>query len=101
MKNIIKTDKKGTVLEVSFYRDFNLWTKNILKSRLAPDIEELRIDLKHSNRIDSEGVIFLHRWLNAGNKLELIHPPAVLFDILDTLELTTAWDLDAIITTND
>lgn len=97
MKNIIKTDKKRTILEVTLYRDFNLWMKNILKSRLTPDIEELRINMSHSNRIDSEGVIFLHRWLDSGNKLKLMHPPAMLFDILDTLELTETWDLDAII----
>lgn len=98
MANIIDIHKKGPTLEVQLCCAFNLWIRNILESRLHSGITKLRLDMSRSNRIDSEGVIFLHRWQRSGKELELINPPPVLFEILDILELTDMWDLEAIVT---
>ncbi len=98
MANITDIHRKDATLEVKPGRGFNLWTRNMVESHLHPGITRLRLDMSRSNRIDSEGVIFLHRWLQSGKELELIQPPPVLFEILDILELKDMWDLEAIVT---
>ena len=93
----IHTQMKGNVLVIKVQGAFNLRAKNMIESRLRPETNTLRIDLKESKFIDSEGVIFLHRWQTAGNKLQLLHPPDLFVEILEILELDDRWDLDEII----
>ncbi len=96
--NTISTQKKSKKLKITVQGDFNLQTKKMILSRLNPAIEKLVINLISCDRIDSEGVIFLHRWLQKGNKLQLIEPPAIFFEILEILDLDSSWDLEKIIT---
>jgi ABC-type transporter Mla MlaB component len=98
MKSIIEIDKKDNTLEVDLYSTFNLRVKNILENQLEPHITRLYLDLSQSNRIDSEGIIFLHHWQQSGKELEIVHPPSLLFVILDILEISESWDLKNIIT---
>lgn len=98
MKNLIETHKDGSTLEATLYRTFNLWAKHLLEDRLDGDITNLRIDLSQCHLIDSEGVIFLHQWHQSDKKLQIVDPPAVLFDILDILKLRKTWDMETIIT---
>lgn len=98
--NILNTHKTGTTLEVTVHRALNLWTKNMIESRLSDEIDSLQIDLTSCPFIDSEGVMFMYRWQQEGHKLRLINPPEVLFEILDILELKRSWTPDYITTNN-
>lgn len=95
--NTIATRKEGKKLNITVHGDFNLRTKKMILSRLSPAINTLVINLIDCERIDSEGVIFLHRWLQKGNMLQLIKPPAIFFEILEILNLDSMWDLEKII----
>lgn len=95
--NTIDTQKEGKKLKVTIHGDFNLRTKKLILSRLNPAIDKLVINLIDCERIDSEGVIFLHRWLQKGNTLQLIEPPAIFFEILEILNLGSSWNLEKII----
>lgn len=95
--NTITTRKEGRKLNVTVHGDFNLRTKKMILSRLKPASNTLIINLINCERIDSEGVIFLHRWLQKGNKLQLIEPPAIFYEILELLNLDSSWDLENII----
>ncbi|TYP93993.1 hypothetical protein LX73_1711 [Fodinibius salinus] len=95
--NTIATQKKGKKLNITVHGDFNLRTKKMILSRLNPAIDKLVINLINCERIDSEGVIFLHRWLQKGNKLRLIDPPVVFFEILEILSLENLWNFDKIL----
>lgn len=95
--NTIDTQKEGKKLKVTIHGDFNLWTKKMIVSRLNPAIDKLDINLINCERIDSEGVIFLHRWMQKGNKLQLVEPPAIFFEILEILNLDNTWDFEKII----
>jgi ABC-type transporter Mla MlaB component len=70
----------------------------MIESRITTEVDTLHIDLKSCSYIDSEGVIFLHQWLGNGNSLQLVKPPDILFEILDILEIKSAWNLEHIIT---
>lgn len=95
--NTIATQKEGKKLNVTVHGDFNLRTKKLILSRLGPAIDKLIINLMNCERIDSEGVIFLHRWLQEGKSLQLREPPAILFEILELLDIDNSWDFDKII----
>lgn len=94
--NIIETHKKEDILEVKVQGAFNLNVRNHIESRLSPEIVKLRINLSQSRIVDTEAIIFLHQWQKNGKDLELVNPPAILFEILDILELNEVWDLDTI-----
>ena len=97
--NTINTHKEGKKLTVTVRGHFNLRTKNMILSRLTPGIGMLSLNLIDCHFIDSEGAIFLHRWLTNGNQLSLTKPPAILFEILEILQLDKSWDFDKILTT--
>lgn len=95
--NTITTRKEGKNLNITVRGDFNLRTKKLILSRINPAVNMLIVNLMDCERMDSEGVIFLHRWLEKGNRLQLIEPPAIFFEILELLDLDRSWDLDKII----
>lgn len=99
MSTII-TQQAGSTLRIKLARDFNLRIKKMIESRLHPDSTSLEIDLGNSRFIDSEAVIFMHRWLENGNRLRLINPPEVLGDLLDILGLLNSWRLNPSFKTN-
>lgn len=94
--NIIETHKSETKLEAKVIGSFNLAAKNRLESRLSSKITDLKLDLSECKFIDTEGVIFMYNWQQSGKELKLKHPPDILFEILDLLELTGNWDLNYI-----
>lgn len=96
--NTINTHKEGNKLKVTVQGHFNLRTKKLILNRLTPGINILSLNLIDCDLIDSEGVIFLHRWLTKGNRLSLIDPPAILYEILEILQLDKSWDFDKILT---
>lgn len=88
----MRIDRKQGGVQVTMYRDFNLHVKQQLESLLNPSDQSLKVDMSACKLIDSEGVIFLHRWMAAGKKLELVNPPAILKQILHILEIDHALD---------
>lgn len=96
--NTINTSRKGKVLNITIQGSFNLHATKLIKNRLTPGINKMTINLINCDLIDSEGVIFLHRWLDEGNELQLKEPPTVLFEILEVLELDDSWNLENILT---
>jgi ABC-type transporter Mla MlaB component len=97
----MRIEREGQKLTVRLERDFNLFVKKEIKARLSPDIEQLGIDLTRSKLIDSEGVIFLHRWMAEGKHLQIINPPAILLKILEILNLDDQLDWPNIISENN
>jgi ABC-type transporter Mla MlaB component len=76
-----------TSLRIKLDKDFNLYAVEQLKTKIEEDLTSLTIDLSACKLVDSEGIIFMHKWMERGNQLELIHPPQVLTTILEILEL--------------
>lgn len=83
-------------LEVVIERNFNLSAIRELEQHLDETIDHLVINLEHSFFLDSEAIIFMHRWMKQDKKLKLLNPPEIFFEILDVLELTESWKLEQI-----
>ena len=94
--NILEAHKKGDTLEVQVNAPFNLQVRDMIESRLGDEVESLNIDLSNCQFLDSEAVIFMFQWQRAGKKLQLANPPALLFEILEILELSEHWQPDYI-----
>lgn len=90
--SIINISRKESQLELKIDHNFNLRAKNMINTRLAPEISALSIDLSNCRIVDSEAVIFMYKWLQAGNELHLNSPPKILFEILDVLEIRDEWN---------
>ncbi len=95
--NIIDTHKEGAVLTITVHGAFNLRIKNLIESRITTGVHNLYISLTNCRAIDSEGVVFLHRWQSSGKGLRIKDPPSLFFEVLEILELDSYWDLDNII----
>lgn len=93
----INTYRESKALSITVHGAFNLRTVRMIKSRLAPGIDKLNINLINCDLIDSEGIIFLHQWLDRNNELKLTEPPPIMYEILDILKLDNAWELDNIL----
>lgn len=93
----MKVNHSNATIEATIERNFNLAAIRELNQHIDETTEALIINLKHSFFLDSEAIIFMHRWMESGKKLTLRNPPAVLNEILDALGLSGAWDLDEII----
>lgn len=88
----IEINKKVETLAVTLQATFNLYDVHFLEEKLAADINTLQIDFSTCKIVDSEAVIFMYRWQASGKILKLIHPPDILFEILDILELRQNWN---------
>lgn len=84
-------------LDVVIERNFNLSAIRELEQHIEESTDYLIINLKHSFFLDSEAIIFMHRWQQQGKKLKLINPPEVFYEILEVLDLTDSWNLEQII----
>lgn len=93
----MKINHRNSTLEVTIERNFNLAAIRELDQHVDETTENLIINLKHSFFIDSEAIIFMHRWMESGKKLTLRNPPDILYEILDALGLSDSWDLEEII----
>jgi|SRR6056297_2720963 len=92
--SIIESRKSKDTLKVKVLNNFNLLTRNKIESRLTREIGKLEIDLSHCKLLDSEAIIFMYQWDKSGNKLNLINPPEILFEIIEILELRDIWQLN-------
>lgn len=90
--NTVNTHSDGDVLQVQIHGHFNLHAKNLIENRISKSIKKLEIDLSSCNLIDSEGVLFMYNFQREGRCLDIQHPPDILFEILDILELREQWD---------
>ncbi len=82
-----------TKLYVKIEQNLNLNTTRLIR-RVAEDKEDLLLDLSQARIVDSEGVIFMYRWLREGKKLTLFHPPRILWEIVKILQLESVLPLD-------
>jgi hypothetical protein len=92
--NYKKTKNK---LEVVLSTDFNLNAVRQIQ-KLLKDREHLYIDTSNSRFINSEAIIFMHRYMDEGKKLEIKNPPRIFYIALHILGLHEVWDLKTIIT---
>lgn len=89
---MVDIQRDNNTLDITLFSAFNLRSKNIIEQHLSPEITTLNIDLSQCRYVDSEAVIFLYRWQKSGNSLYLQDPPDILFEILETLDLTDTWN---------
>ena len=88
----IEIHKKGSAVVATLRRNFNYRVRKIIEGRISRDTKKLILDLSRTRILDSEAVIFMFGWLKKGNRLELVGPPDILFEILDLLEIRKEWD---------
>ena len=91
-----KKDKNNIVVELP--GDFNLNAVKLISEQLG-DRKFLRIDLSRANFVNSKAIIFLHKLMFSDKKviIRLKDPPKLFFELLQTLGLHTAWNLDEIV----
>lgn len=92
--NYKKTKKK---LEVVLTTDFNLNAVRQIQ-KLLKDRQELYIDATKSRFINSEAIIFMHKFIENGKKLQIREPPRIFYVALHILGLHDVWDLKTIVT---
>jgi len=83
-------------LNVTLERDLNVLTGRYIL-RLAREVERVRIDCSGASLIDSEGVIVLYQLVKSGKAVTLHHPPAIFFEVVETLQLSDFFDMDAMV----
>lgn len=84
-------------LDVVLTTDFNLNAVRQIQ-KLLKDRHELYIDTSGSRFINSEAIIFMHNYINSGNKLQIKDPPRIFYVALHILGLHEVWDLKTIVT---
>ena len=89
-------EKTGRRLAVRLRRDFNLLTARKVE-RLAADADEIHLDLSRSRIVDSEALIVLVKLVQAGKRVKLYHPPALLGETIHILGLESVLDLEALV----
>lgn len=96
----MQVKRNDSILEVIIERNFNLAAIRELQQHINENNVGLIIDMKHSFFLDSEAIIFMHRWMKDGKDLKLRYPPLILNEILEVLGLSKQWDLKKIIEIN-
>ena len=89
-------ERHGDTLTVRPRRDFNLMAVRHLKYHLE-DATRVRIDLARARLVDTEAVMALFRLQNQGLEITLLEPPAIFYEVLEVLELESAFDLEALV----
>jgi ABC-type transporter Mla MlaB component len=80
-------ERNDNTLNVTLKRDFNLYVRQQLDQMVREDDRHLILNLSACKLIDSEGVIFLHRWMAAGKTVQIIDPPPLLRRIVTELKI--------------
>jgi len=89
-------ERHGNTLTVRTRRDFNLMAVRHLKYHLE-DATRVRIDLSRARLVDTEAVMVLFRLQKEGLDITLLEPPAIFYEVLEVLELESAFDVERLV----
>ncbi len=89
-------ERHGDTLTLRPRRDLNLMAIRHLKHHLE-DATRVRIDLSRARLVDTEGVMALFRLKQQGITIRLLDPPPIFYEVLEVLELESAFDLDRLV----
>jgi ABC-type transporter Mla MlaB component len=89
-------ERHGDTLTVRTRRDFNLMAVRHLKYHLE-DATRVRIDLSRARLVDTEAVMALFRLQREGLDITLLEPPAIFYEVLEVLELESAFDIERLV----
>lgn len=82
-------------VHVRLTRDFNLFSVRRLRTLIAADVDDVRIDFAGARIVDSEAVRLLYELTRAGKRVTLVRPPEILAEVVDALGLSTVLDIGA------
>ena len=74
-------------LKVHLDQDLNWFTARRIR-HLAEGCAQVELDLQHARLVDTEGLILLYDLSQSGIAVRIHHPPDLLFELADLLELT-------------
>lgn len=86
-------ERNGDILTLRCRRDFNLMAVQHLKYRLK-EASHIRIDLSRARLVDTEAIMALDALQREGRTITLLHPPPILEDVLEVLNLRDHFDGD-------
>jgi ABC-type transporter Mla MlaB component len=89
-------ERHGDTLTVRTRRDFNLMAVRHLKYHLE-DATRVRVDLSRARLVDTEAVMALFRLQREGPDITLLEPPAIFYEVLEVLELESAFDVERLV----
>lgn len=89
-------ERHGDTLTVRPRRDFNLMAVRHLTYHLD-DASRVRIDLARARLADTEAIMALHRLRGQGVEVVLLEPPAIFYEVLEVLELESAFDAEHLV----
>ncbi len=89
-------ERHGDTLTVRPRRDFNLMAVRHLEYHLG-DTTRVRIDLARARLVDTEAIMALSRLQKQGLEVALLNPPPVFYEVLEVLELKSAFDVEALV----
>lgn len=89
-------ERHGNTLTVRMRRDFNLMAVRHIRYHLE-DATSLRIDLSRTRLVDTEAVMALYRLKMGGLTIRLLEPPTIFYEVLEVLELESAFDLEDLV----
>ena len=89
-------ERHGNTLTVRTRRDFNLMAVRHLKYHLE-DATRVRVDLSRARLVDTEAVMALFRLQKEGLDITLLEPPAIFYEVLEVLELESAFDVERLV----
>lgn len=89
-------ERHGDTLTVRTRRDFNLMAVRHLKYHLE-DAARVRVDLSRARLVDTEAVMALFRLQKEGLDITLLEPPAIFYEVLEVLELESAFDVERLV----
>jgi ABC-type transporter Mla MlaB component len=61
------------------------------------DATRVRIDLSRARLVDTEAVMALFRLQREGLDITLLEPPAIFYEVLEVLELESAFDIERLV----
>jgi ABC-type transporter Mla MlaB component len=89
-------ERHGDTLTVRLRRDFNLMAVRHLRHHLE-NATRVRIDLARARLVDTEAVMALYRLQKRGVEVVLLEPPQIFYEVLEVLELESAFQLDRLV----
>lgn len=89
-------ERHGHTLTVRMRRDFNLMAVRHFRYHLG-DATRVRVDLSRARLVDTEAVMALYRLQRDGITVRLLEPPDIFYEVLEILELESAFDLDRLV----
>lgn len=82
----MKYELKNRQFKVELMRDFNFITAKKV-TELAAEADAVTIDLSRSKIVDSEAIKSMVMLINEGKSVHIVHPPEILFETMEILDL--------------